>query len=49
MIINKAYQNGGGVFLIPFILCLILIGMPMLYLEQAVGQFISRGLIRSWV
>jgi SNF family Na+-dependent transporter len=32
------YKNGGGVFLIPYMIALIVIGMPILYLETAIGQ-----------
>jgi len=31
------YANGGGAFLIPYLICYILIGIPMFYLETACG------------
>ena len=43
------YSYGGGAFLIPFVVCTIMIGIPIMYLEMAVGQFTSRGPILSWV
>ena len=32
------YKNGGGVFLIPYVFSITVIGMPLLYLETAIGQ-----------
>lgn len=32
------YKNGGGVFLIPYLISMILIGIPLLYLEMITGQ-----------
>jgi SNF family Na+-dependent transporter len=32
------YKNGGGVFLIPYISVMVVFGVPLLYLETAVGQ-----------
>ncbi|CAK1547194.1 unnamed protein product [Leptosia nina] len=43
-----AYLNGGGAFLIPYIIVLILIGKPMYYLECVLGQFSSRNSIKVW-
>jgi hypothetical protein len=42
------YQNGGGAFLIPFLVCLFIIGMPCMYLELAVGQYFRLGNISVW-
>lgn len=37
-----------GAFLIPYIIFLILCGMPMFYMELAVGQYFSLGPLGSW-
>ncbi|CAH2106399.1 unnamed protein product [Euphydryas editha] len=44
-----AYQNGGGAFLIPYLVVLILIGKPMYYAEVVLGQFSSRNQVKVWV
>ncbi|XP_036319929.1 sodium-dependent nutrient amino acid transporter 1 isoform X2 [Rhagoletis pomonella] len=43
-----AYENGGGAFLIPYIIILFLIGKPMYYLEMVLGQFTSKGSVKIW-
>lgn len=34
-----AYENGGGAFLIPYLIMLMLAGKPMYFMELAMGQF----------
>ena len=34
-----AYVNGGGTFLVPYLIMLLLIGMPALFVEQSIGQY----------
>ncbi|CAG9786164.1 unnamed protein product [Diatraea saccharalis] len=43
-----AYQNGGGAFLVPYIIVLFLIGKPMYYLECMLGQFSTRNSVKVW-
>ncbi|XP_026753316.2 sodium-dependent nutrient amino acid transporter 1-like [Galleria mellonella] len=43
-----AYQNGGGAFLIPYVIVLLLIGKPMYYLETVLGQFSSSNCVKIW-
>lgn len=38
-----AVDNGGGAFLIPYLIVLLLVGKPIYYLEMVIGQFSSRG------
>lgn len=42
------YENGGGAFLIPYIIVLLVIGKPMYYLETVLGQFSSGNCIKIW-
>ncbi|MGD1842724.1 MAG: sodium-dependent transporter [Thermonemataceae bacterium] len=35
----QAVQNGGGVFIIPYIICFLLMGIPLLWIEWATGRF----------
>uniref|UniRef100_A0A8C6U4Z4 Transporter n=1 Tax=Neogobius melanostomus TaxID=47308 RepID=A0A8C6U4Z4_9GOBI len=41
-------MHGGGGFLIPYLLMLFLEGMPLFYLELAIGQKMSQGSIGAW-
>ncbi|CAF1321604.1 unnamed protein product [Rotaria sordida] len=42
------YDNGGGAFLIPYMIFLCVIGIPMMYLELFLGQFYRCGNITLW-
>jgi len=44
-----AFSNGGGAFIIPYIVVLFLIGKPIYYLEVCIGQFVSGGPVKVWV
>ncbi|XP_035824766.1 sodium- and chloride-dependent creatine transporter 1-like [Aplysia californica] len=35
-------RNGGGAFLIPFFVCLLGCGLPLYFLEVALGQFVAK-------
>ncbi|KAJ9576851.1 hypothetical protein L9F63_006625, partial [Diploptera punctata] len=43
-----AFKNGGGAFLIPYIIVLFIIGKPLYYMEMALGQFIAGGPVKVW-
>ncbi|CAG7815796.1 unnamed protein product, partial [Allacma fusca] len=42
------YKNGGGAFLIPYLVVLFLVGKPLYFLELHLGQFSSYGPIKIW-
>uniref|UniRef100_A0A8C4NJA1 Transporter n=1 Tax=Eptatretus burgeri TaxID=7764 RepID=A0A8C4NJA1_EPTBU len=42
------YVNGGGVFLIPYVLMVVISGMPCFVMEVALGQFMRKGGIAMW-
>ena len=38
----QAIQNGGGAFIIPYLICFLLMGIPLLWVEWAMGRFGGR-------
>ncbi|MCC5930497.1 MAG: sodium-dependent transporter [Cyclobacteriaceae bacterium] len=38
----QAVQNGGGAFIIPYIVCFLVMGIPLLWIEWAMGRFGGR-------
>ncbi|KAI4813781.1 hypothetical protein KUCAC02_003009 [Chaenocephalus aceratus] len=42
------YRNGGGVFFIPYFLFMFTCGIPLFFLETALGQYTSQGSITCW-
>ncbi|XP_033336011.1 sodium-dependent nutrient amino acid transporter 1 [Megalopta genalis] len=43
-----AYENGGGAFLIPYIIILIFVGKPFYFLEALLGQFTNQSCAKTW-
>eukprot|EP00794_Sanderia_malayensis_P013971 gene13971-15428_t len=43
-----AYENGGGAFLIPYLIFLFLCGTPMFFMELSIGQYLQLGPIGCW-
>lgn len=35
----QAVQNGGGAFILPYLICFVLMGIPLLFVEWSLGRF----------
>ncbi|XP_075901953.1 sodium- and chloride-dependent creatine transporter 1 [Nelusetta ayraudi] len=42
------YKNGGGAFLVPYLLFVFIGGIPVFFLEIALGQFMKQGGVSAW-
>jgi len=42
------YRNGGGAFLVPYFIFLVICGIPLFFLELTFGQFGSLGPVSIW-
>lgn len=43
-----AYRNGGGAFLLPYLVMVFVIGLPIFFAELIVGQFSGVGPIKAY-
>ncbi|XP_075875950.1 sodium- and chloride-dependent GABA transporter 3-like [Nelusetta ayraudi] len=42
------YKNGGGAFLVPYVVFAVLCGVPLFLLETFIGQYTQEGCITCW-
>lgn len=42
------FENGGGAFMVPYMILMLIVGRPMYYLELVLGQFASGAQARSF-
>lgn len=45
---NLSFWNALGAFLIPYVVMLVFGGLPLFYLELALGQYYKNGCITLW-
>ena len=42
------YNDVVGAFLVPYLICVVIGGIPLFYLEVALGQFMAQGGPKAW-
>ncbi|KAL2096208.1 hypothetical protein ACEWY4_008356 [Coilia grayii] len=42
------YKNGGGAFLVPYLVFVVTCGVPLFFLETVMGQYTQEGAITTW-
>ncbi|XP_017275508.1 sodium- and chloride-dependent GABA transporter 2-like [Kryptolebias marmoratus] len=42
------YKNGGGVFLVPYLVFVVTCGVPLFLLETVIGQYTQEGSVTCW-
>lgn len=42
------FRNGGGAFLIPFLIMVLFVGMPLFFAELVIGQYSGLGPIKAF-
>jgi len=42
-------DNGGGAFLVPYLIFFLIGGVPLLFMELSLGQMIRKGNIKTWM
>ncbi|XP_075876282.1 sodium- and chloride-dependent GABA transporter 1-like [Nelusetta ayraudi] len=40
-------RSGGGAFLVPYLIMLVFLGMPLLYMELTLGQYLKKGPVQA--
>jgi SNF family Na+-dependent transporter len=45
---HLAFRNGGGAFLVPYLLMVFVIGLPIFFAELVIGQYSGLGPIKAY-
>lgn len=45
---SMAAQHGGAAFLVAYVILIVLVGAPLVFLELGVGQIVQQGVTRTW-